>query len=77
MDAPPMAAYPFGAHCVRPKRTSSRFVNLLRSFDSHRLHKWKRGCPEGQPHFHVGGGGENRTRVRKSSAPRSTCLFRL
>ena len=27
MDAPPAAAYPFGAHCVRPKRTSSRFVN--------------------------------------------------
>jgi len=49
---------------------------------------WERECvarPAGEvewaavrrPILAVGGGGENRTRVRKPSAPRSTCLYRL
>ena len=36
----------------------------------------KKGHPLGDPFPFVGGGGENRTRVRKPSASRSTCLFR-
>jgi len=53
-----------------------RSVELAsRVLNSHQIPNTKK--PPGGRSFGIGGGGENRTRVRKSSAPRSTCLFRL
>jgi len=76
MDSLLPAAHRFAAHFVRPKRASPRFVNPLRGLDARhgpRKHKW---APFGDP-FVFGGGGGNRTHVRKSYATSSTCLFRL
>ena len=63
------------ADFVRPNRLSCRFVNSLRGSIEHCPNTTK---PPGEAALSgIGGGGENRTRVRKPYATRSTCLFRL
>ena len=75
MDSPPSAAHPFGARFARPKRAAPRFVNPLRGFEFPALPGKQKWAPFGDP-FLFGGGGGNRTHVRKPYATSSTCLFR-